>query len=66
MSAVGDAPTRARPPARRRRRPRPLRWPLLVGMSLLAASAVFPILFMLQAALRTQAEWDDSNIGLPT
>ena len=66
MSAVGDAPTRARPPARRRWRPRPLRWPLLVGMSLLAASAVFPILFMLQAAFRTQAEWADSKIGLPT
>ena len=66
MSAVGDAPTRARPPARRRRRPRPLRWPLLVGMRLLAASAVFPILFMLQAAFRTQAEWADSKIGLPT
>ena len=64
MSALAAVP----PPgaARSRWRPQPLRWPLLAGMALLALSAVFPILFMLQAALRTQADWAQSKIGLPT
>jgi multiple sugar transport system permease protein len=50
---------------RRRWRPRPLRWPILLGMSLLAMSSLFPIAFMLQASLRTQAEWAQSKIGIP-
>ncbi len=52
--------------ARRAWRPRPARWPLIVGMTLLAVSAVFPILFMVQAALRTKADWAESKIGWPT
>jgi ABC-type glycerol-3-phosphate transport system permease component len=34
-------------------------------MSLLAMSSLFPIAFMLQASLRTQAEWAQSKIGIP-
>ncbi len=47
-------------------RPAPLRWAFIVGMTLLGLSAVFPLLFMLQAALRTQVEWASSQIGLPS
>jgi ABC-type glycerol-3-phosphate transport system permease component len=39
---------------------------LVAGMTLLAASALVPLLFMLQAALRTQDDWAVSKIGLPT
>jgi ABC-type glycerol-3-phosphate transport system permease component len=35
-------------------------------MTLLALSSIFPILFMLSAALRTQADWAVSKIGWPT
>ena len=52
-------------PRRRSWRPRPQRWPLLLGMTLLALSALFPLAFMLQAALRTQEEWAASKIGIP-
>lgn len=34
-------------------------------MTLLALSALFPLAFMLQAALRTQEEWAESKIGIP-
>jgi ABC-type glycerol-3-phosphate transport system permease component len=47
-------------------RPAPLRWALIASMSVLAVSALFPLLFMLQAALRTQLDWANSKIGLPT
>jgi ABC-type glycerol-3-phosphate transport system permease component len=47
-------------------RPAPLRWALIAAMSGLAVSALFPLLFMLQAALRTQVDWANSKIGLPT
>jgi ABC-type glycerol-3-phosphate transport system permease component len=47
-------------------RPAPLRWALVLGMALLGISAVFPLLFMLQAALRTQFDWANAKIGLPT
>lgn len=35
-------------------------------MSLLALSSVFPIVFMLTAALRTQDDWAQSKLGWPT
>ena len=38
----------------------------LVGMGLLAASAVFPLYFMISGAFRTQADWNRSELGLPT
>jgi ABC-type glycerol-3-phosphate transport system permease component len=45
---------------------RPLRWGIVAGMTLLGVSAVVPILFMLQAAFRTQLDWAGAKIGLPT
>ena len=47
-------------------RARPSRWPLLLGLTLLAASALFPIYFMLSNAFRTQIDWANSKVGLPT
>ncbi len=46
-------------------RPAPLRWGLIAAMSALAVTAVFPLLFMLQAALRTQLDYENAKIGLP-
>jgi ABC-type glycerol-3-phosphate transport system permease component len=34
-------------------------------MTLLALSSIFPIVFMLQASVRTQAEWAESKFGIP-
>jgi ABC-type glycerol-3-phosphate transport system permease component len=45
---------------------RPQRWILLVVLILLALSAIFPLYFMLSATFRTQLDWDQSKIGLPT
>ena len=64
MTAVAE-PTE-RPAARRRWHPHPLRWPLILGMVLLALSALFPLVFMLQASFRTQAEWSVAKFGIPT
>jgi ABC-type glycerol-3-phosphate transport system permease component len=47
-------------------KPAPLRWALIVGMTILGLSAVFPVLFMLQASFRTQLDWANAKIGLPT
>lgn len=47
-------------------RPAPLRWAVVAGMTLLGISAVFPLLFMFQAAFRTQLEWAASEIGIPS
>jgi ABC-type glycerol-3-phosphate transport system permease component len=44
-------------------------WTRLLLLSLMfgiAASAIFPIYFMLSAALRTQKDWGESEVGLPT
>ena len=38
----------------------------VAGMVLLALSAVFPLLFMLAGAFRTEADWNHSILGLPT
>jgi ABC-type glycerol-3-phosphate transport system permease component len=64
MDVAGSRPPEA--VARQDRRIRPLRWALVTGLTLLALSALFPLLFMLQAALRTQADWAESKIGFPT
>ena len=50
----------------RRRRSRRYSWPLVVGIGLFCASAVLPLLFMAATAFRTQADWANSKIGLPT
>lgn len=47
-------------------RARPSRWPLLLGLTVLAASALFPVYFMLSNAFRTQIDWANSKVGLPT
>jgi raffinose/stachyose/melibiose transport system permease protein len=53
------------PVARRRRRMRHS-WPLVGGLGLLCASGLLPLLFMATTAFRTQADWANSKIGLPT
>lgn len=52
-------------PARRRLRMRHP-WPFVAGLALLCASAVLPLLFMVATAFRSQADWAQSKIGLPT
>lgn len=51
---------------RRARRRRPVRWALVSGMALLAASGIFPLYVMLQAAFKTQLDWERQKIGFPT
>jgi ABC-type glycerol-3-phosphate transport system permease component len=52
-------------PARRRLRMRHP-WPFVGALALLCASGLLPLLFMTATAFRTQADWDQSRIGLPT
>jgi raffinose/stachyose/melibiose transport system permease protein len=52
-------------PARRRLRMRHP-WPFVGGLALLCASAVLPLLFMAATAFRSEANWAQSRIGLPT
>jgi ABC-type glycerol-3-phosphate transport system permease component len=47
-------------------RPAPLRWALISGMTVLGISAVLPLLFMLQASFRSNVDWANAKIGLPT
>ena len=57
----------ARVPVHRRwRRSRRHSWPLVVAISLFCVSAVLPLLFMAATAFRTEADWANSRIGLPT
>jgi raffinose/stachyose/melibiose transport system permease protein len=48
-----------------RLRPRQ-RWPIVAGMLLLSASAFFPLYVMASNAFRTDLDWANSQIGLPT
>jgi ABC-type glycerol-3-phosphate transport system permease component len=63
LSAATDVGAAA--PARRRLRMRHP-WPFVAGLGLLCAAGVLPLLFMAATAFRTQADWDNSRIGLPT
>jgi raffinose/stachyose/melibiose transport system permease protein len=45
---------------------RPGRLAQVLGMTLLAASALFPLYFMISGAFRTQVDWAGSEVGLPT
>ena len=63
VTGVG-VPVQYRPP--RRRRSRRYSWPLVVGIGIFCGSAVLPLLFMAATAFRTQADWANSRIGLPT
>jgi raffinose/stachyose/melibiose transport system permease protein len=58
---IATAPAPARRPLRMRRP-----WPLVGGLALLCASGLLPLLFMVSTAFRTQADWNQSRIGLPT
>ncbi len=53
-------------PARRSGRSAPRRWALVGGLGLLSLSAIVPLLFMAFTAFRTQTDWDNAKIGLPT
>ena len=65
MSTAVEVATAAPPPPRRRLRMKhPL--PFVGGLGLLCASGVLPLLFMAFTAFRTQRDWDNSRIGLPT
>lgn len=72
LTALDDsgAPEQPRPLPRRRPAGRPRRrpadWLTVVGMSLLAISALFPFYFTASNAFRTQADWNSSKLGLPT
>ena len=48
------------------RLPAAQRWPLIIGMLLLSASAFFPLYEMASNAFRTNLDWANSQIGLPT
>jgi ABC-type glycerol-3-phosphate transport system permease component len=62
---VTVAEVAVRAPARRRLRMRHP-WPFVGGLALLCASAVLPLLFMAATAFRTEKDWANSRIGLPT
>ena len=61
-----QAETMAGTPPRRRRRWRRGSWPLVVAIGLFCVSAILPLLFMAATAFRTQADWANAKIGLPT
>jgi ABC-type glycerol-3-phosphate transport system permease component len=42
------------------------RWPLVLGMALISASALFPLYFMGSNGLRTNADYDGAKVGLPS
>ena len=63
MSAATDVAAPA--PVRRRLRMRHP-WPFVGGLGLLCAAGVLPLVFMAATAFRTQKDWDNSRIGLPT
>jgi raffinose/stachyose/melibiose transport system permease protein len=65
MSTAVEVATATPPPARRRLRMKHP-WPFVGGLALLCASGVLPLLFMAFTAFRTQRDWDNSRIGLPT
>ena len=52
--------------APRRRRTRRRSWPVVAAIGLFCFSAILPLLFMAATAFRTQADWANAKIGLPT
>jgi ABC-type glycerol-3-phosphate transport system permease component len=56
-----STPTSPAPLLRRRSR-----WPIVLGMLLLSASTFFPIYVIASNAFRTNLDWAQSQIGLPT
>jgi raffinose/stachyose/melibiose transport system permease protein len=72
MSGVTEASRPSRPSRRRllARIPRehrsPGRVPQVLGMVLISASALFPLYFMVSGSFRTQIDWANAPLGLPT
>ena len=64
MTTIDVAAPVSAPPPRRLRMRNP--WPFVIGLGLLCASGVLPLLFMTFTAFRTERDWDNSRIGLPT
>jgi raffinose/stachyose/melibiose transport system permease protein len=56
----------AAPLRRARRRSHRYSWPLVAGIAIFCVSAVLPLLFMAANAFRTEQDWANSKIGLPT
>jgi ABC-type glycerol-3-phosphate transport system permease component len=54
------------PVSRNRRHSGRYSWPLVVAIGLFCVSAVLPLLFMASTAFRTENDWANSKIGLPT
>jgi ABC-type glycerol-3-phosphate transport system permease component len=42
------------------------KWPVVAGMGLISASALFPLYFLISNALRTNADYAGAKVGLPT
>jgi raffinose/stachyose/melibiose transport system permease protein len=53
-------------PRRRWRRLRRTPWPLTVAVGIFCLSAALPLLFMAATAFRSEADWANQKIGLPT
>lgn len=64
MTAVDTVAAGA--PTRRRRLRMRHPWPFVAALGVLCLSGLLPLLFMTATAFRTQANWDESRIGLPT
>jgi len=64
---VAEVATAVRQPvSRSRRHAARYSWPLVAAIGLFCASAVLPLLFMATTAFRTENDWANSRIGLPT
>ncbi|HET9894027.1 MAG TPA: carbohydrate ABC transporter permease [Streptosporangiaceae bacterium] len=77
MSSLTDAPPVIDQPAlAKSHADRNIRWTrdhrlpsrvlIILALGVLALSAVFPLYFMVQAAFRTQAQWNQSEMAFPT
>lgn len=66
MATVEASPAVRPPERRRRRRTRRHSWPVVIGIALFCFSAILPLLFMAATAFRTQTDWANAKIGLPT
>ena len=63
---MAEVATAVEQPASQSRRARRYSWPLVLAIGLFCASAVLPLLFMAATAFRTENDWANSKIGLPT
>src|SRR4249919_3894663 len=66
MGVSEAATTAPQASPRRRRRAGRRSWPVVLAIGLFCFSAILPLLFMAATAFRTQADWANQKIGLPT